>query len=215
MNIPKTVIFIGPQGSGKGTQAKLLAKRTNSVYIGTGALFRMIAKSDTEFGRYIRDVLDSGLLASDADVEKILHENLDSIDPNQSIIFDGVPRRLSQAEFLINYMHVAGKSDIATFYINLPKEEAMKRMAMRRVCADCDTPTTVTEGIEKKCEKCGGKLVQRADDTPEAINRRLDIYYRDTLPVLYFLQEHSSFYEIDGRKSIEEVEKEIDGILKV
>lgn len=215
MNTPRTIIFIGPQGSGKGTQAKLLAQKIQGIYVGTGSLFRKIAKEETEFGRYIRDLINHGLLASDSDVEKILNENLSKMDHEHSIIFDGVPRRLSQAEFLVNYMHIAGKKDVATFYINLPREEAVHRMSLRRVCSLCETPTTIADGEKKVCAECGGELTQRADDMPEAINKRLDIYYRDTLPVLYYLQEHSDFYQIDGRQTIAEVEKEIDQILGV
>ncbi|GAC1412202.1 MAG: adenylate kinase [Candidatus Doudnabacteria bacterium] len=215
MNIPRTIIFIGPQGSGKGTQAKLLAQKSKGIYVGTGSLFRKIAKENTEFGRYIKDLINQGLLASDHDVERVLDENISEMNKEQSIIFDGVPRRLSQAEFLINYMHVAGKKDIATFYINLPQEEAVRRMSLRRVCSQCETPTTITENTQTICLNCGGELVQRADDMPDAIARRLDIYNRDTIPVLDYLREHSDFHEIDGGKTIAEVQSEIDKILGV
>jgi adenylate kinase len=216
MNLPRTIIFIGPQGSGKGTQAKLLAQKISGLYIGTGSLFRKIAKEETEFGRYIKDLIDNGLLASDSDVERVLNENLNALSHEQTIIFDGVPRRLSQAEFLVKYLHVAGKHDVATFYINLPREEATRRMGLRRICSQCETATSVeTEDDQKACEECGGQLVKRADDMPEAIQKRLDIYYRDTLPVLNFLQENSAFYEIDGTQTIAEVELEIDKSLGV
>ncbi len=214
MNIPRTIIFIGPQGSGKGTQAKMLAEKTGAIYVGTGSMFRKFAKEDTEFGRYIRDLLDSGLLASDADVEKVLHSKLDNIETDQVVIFDGVPRRLSQAEFLINYMRVSGKSDILTFSITLSKEDAIQRMSARRVCTKCDLPTALLESMSPEdCKKCGGDLMQRADDYPEAINRRLEIYYRDTIPVLEYLKKNGQFYELDGTRSIEEVQAEINKIL--
>ncbi|MDB4939995.1 MAG: adenylate kinase [Candidatus Doudnabacteria bacterium] len=216
MNTPRTLIFIGPQASGKGTQAKLLAQKINGLYIGTGSMFRKIAKEDTEFGRYIKEVLDSGALVSDKDVEEMLRENLDSTSDEQRVIFDGVPRRLSQAEFLVNYMKSLGKDDIATFYIKLSREEAISRMSARRVCVACDAAHKIADPENiKDCIKCGGKLVQRADDMPEAIQKRLDIYYHDTLPVLDYLKEHSNFYEIDGTKSIEDVQNEINQTLGI
>src|SRR5437899_3088029 len=145
MNIPRTVIFIGPQGSGKGTQAKKLAERINAIYIGTGSTFRKIAKEDTEFGRYIKSLIDQGMMATDQDVEKIVSEKLANAPESQVVLFDGVPRRLSQAEWLIKFMHAAGKHDVATIYITLPEEEAIKRMAARRVCVSCDTPHSLME----------------------------------------------------------------------
>lgn len=195
----------------------MLAKKSGAVYIGTGSLFRGIAKEDTEFGRYIKDLIDNGLLASDADVEKVLHQQLDSLDKDRTVIFDGVPRRLSQAEFLISYLHLAGTKDIVTFYITLPREESLHRMGMRRVCNGCDQAISITDEAEaqKACERCGGSWVQRNDDTPEAINKRLDIYYRDTMPVIDFLKEHSDFHQIDGTKHIDEVEAQIDQILGI
>ncbi len=216
MNIPRTIIFIGPQGSGKGTQAKVLAGKINAVYVGTGSMFRKYAKQDDEFGRYIRDLIDKGLLASDVDVEKILHQKLDSIDQHQPVIFDGMPRRLSQAEFLINYMHANDKKDIITFSITLPREEAIRRMTMRRVCVSCDSAISLGEDMtEAECKKCGGELKQRADDMPEAINKRLDIYDRDTVPVLEFLKGHSVVHQLDGTKPIAEVSAEINKILGI
>ncbi len=216
MSIPRTIIFIGPQGSGKGTQAKKLAEKINAIYIGTGSMFRKMAKEDTEFGRYIRNLIDNGELATDEDVEKVIRDRLDNSDQNQVVIFDGVPRRLSQAEWLIKYMHSAGKQDIATFYIQLPPEEAMRRMSARRVCVSCDTPHSLMENVSlEDCTKCGGQLIQREDDKPEAIKHRLDLYYHDTLPVIDFLKDKGGFHEIDGTQSIEDVASHILEVLGV
>ncbi len=213
MAIQRTIIFIGPQGSGKGTQAKLLAEKIQGQYIGSGSIFRQIAKEDSEFGRYIKNLIDNGLLATDADVEKIIKEKLESFNENTPVIFDGVPRRLSQAEFLVSHLHLSEKKDIATIYITLPREEAVNRMRMRRICVGCEKPTALQDEMdERACHLCGGKLVQRADDTDESINKRLDIYYSETLPVIDYLKEHSDFHEIDGTQSIEKIESEISDI---
>ena len=210
-------IFIGPQGSGKGTQAKILAQKLGAAYIEMGGLFREIAAQDTEFGRYVKSTIEQGKLMTDQDVENVLKQKLESLDPGKKMIFDGIPRRMGQADFIIDYLdhHGHDKEHIASIFITLPREESIRRLSMRRTCEVCGTPTIWSGDPVQVCEKCGGKLIQRKDDTPEAIDVRLQAYENDTLPVVDFLESRTTFFEIDGRPPIEAVTEEIDKTLRI
>lgn len=209
------IIFIGPQGSGKGTQAKKLAQKTGAVYIEMGGLFREIAVQDTDFGRYVKQTIDQGKLMTDQDVENVLKQKLETLQAGQKMVFDGIPRRMGQANFLIDFLtqHGHDKAHIATIFITLPREESIMRLSRRRTCEVCKTPTIWTGDPAQVCEKCGGKLLQRQDDTPEAIEVRLKAYEEETLPVVDFLKEKTTFFEVDGQPVIEAVTDEIDKTL--
>lgn len=181
MATPKAVIFIGPQGSGKGTQAKILSEKINGILIGTGNIFREIATEDSEFGRYIKDVTEQGLLVGDSDVQKAIEQKVTLLGSDHTLIFDGIPRNLSQAQFLAHLLEPAQKEDIITVHLSILREETLKRLMLRK----------------------------RTDDTSEAIAKRLDLYETETLPVLDFLKDRSDFHEINGEQSIEAVASDI------
>lgn len=210
-----TIIFIGPQGSGKGTQAKMLSEKTGATIIETGDLCREAAKQDTPFGKHIKELTDNGVLVSDEDIQHLVHEKLSQLAGDASVIFDGIPRRQGQAVFLFQNLEEVGRKSVATIYVTLPREESLKRLQMRRVCDSCKTPAIFSGNEAQACAKCGGKLIVRADDNPEAINKRLDMYEKETTPVLDFLRENSQFFEINGNQTIEKVGSEINGALGV
>jgi adenylate kinase len=211
----KAIIFIGPQGSGKGTQAKILVEKFGAVLIETGGLLREITKEDSEFGRYIKGLLDSGTLVSDKDIEVLVNTKLEAIDPERIIIFDGIPRTLAQAEYLVGELHKLGREEIHVLNVALSREESLKRLSLRRVCENCKTPAIFNGDPGQVCANCGGKLVVRNDDTPESINWRLDQYEKDTLPVLEYMKENSNIHFIDGAQSIEKVSEDINKALNV
>lgn len=219
----KTIIFIGPQGSGKGTQAHFLIPKIHAEYFEAGALLRQTAKQDTEMGAKIRNLIDNGILIKD-DLWKVVAESkLESIDPNAPLIIDGSPRRIGQAHILLNYLKSSGRVPIITIYISLPRQESIRRLQNRRVCEDCQSPdinndgTVVNDGsagATQRCSYCGGKLVMRKDDVDiNAINERLKLYESETLPALEYLKENTEFHEIDGRPSMSEIALQIDDIL--
>lgn len=220
-----TIFFIGPQGSGKGTQAKILAERLNffypapfdkdkasqsqenqtyptmtealksgkwsGVYWEMGGILREVAKEETELGRKVKEMVDNGILLPDDSLLQVVESRLSKISAQTGVIFDGIPRRLGQAKFLMNFLTQQGRKNFTTLFIDLPKEESLKRLLLR-------------------AQKEG-----REDDTREKIEVRLRQYYEDTLPVLDFLKTQSVFFEIDGRPSIEEVTKDINKALEL
>lgn len=180
-----TIFFIGPQGSGKGTQAKLLAKHLEFFYWEMGGILREVAAGNTILGINIKKQIDSGALLSDEDLYRVVKMRLGEIPKTQGVIFDGIPRRLGQAEFLLGYLQQQGRVNLATIYVTLPKEESVARLLKR------------------------AELEKRADDTKEKIEFRLKQYEEETVPVLNYLKEKTRLFEIDGRPSIDEIAKKI------
>jgi adenylate kinase len=203
----QTIIFLGPQGSGKGTQASILVKQLDGVFLEMGDLLRQTAQADSEFGKYIKDMVDNGILVPDQDVERVLSDKLDHLQGDKNVIFDGVPRRMGQAEFLISELKKHDRTDIHTIYITLDREESLKRLLIRKVCVNCKSPSHAEDLIS--CQLCGGEWVQRKDDNEEAINRRLDQFENETLPVIEYLRDITNLHEIDGKQSIEAVSADI------
>ena len=188
MNL-NTIFFIGPQGSGKGTQARKLAQRLGFFYWEMGGILREVAAGDTEVGKKVKSLIDSGTLLQDSDLYEVVKMRLTSLPKSQGVIFDGIPRRLGQAEFLFNYLLGQGRKDFATLYVSLPREESVKRLLLR---------------AEKE---------KRADDTMEKIEFRLQQYNNDTVPVLEYLKNKTNFFEIDGTPDIEAVSQNINQAL--
>ena len=186
-----TIFFIGPQGSGKGTQAKLLAARLNFFYWEMGGILREVAKEQSELGAEVKQLIDNGILLPDGALLKVVKSRLSQIPKEQGVIFDGIPRRLKQAEFLLNFIKTQGREEFATIFIDLPKEESLNRLLLR------------------------GQKENRADDTKEKIELRLQQYYNDTLPVVDFLKQQTQFFEIDGRPSVNEVTQDINQSLNL
>lgn len=185
------IFFIGPQGSGKGTQARILAERLGFFHWEMGAILRETAKQETELGRKLSSMLSSGVLLPDDFLLEISQSKLQDLPKSQGIIFDGLPRRLGQAEFLLSFLKEIGKTKLLTLFIDLPREESIARLLLR-------------------AEKEG-----RLDDTRDVIEFRLKQYEQDTLPVLDFLKENSIFVTVDGRPGVEIVTMQINHALKI
>jgi adenylate kinase len=187
MQQSKTIFFIGPAGSGKGTQAKILANKIKAEYIEMGALLRKVAAEDSDFGRSIKKTIDAGVLVDDDVWKKVISQKLESLDSSTPAIFDGTPRRVTQAEKLIDYLKSIGRNNIISMYISLPRAESVKRLLARG----------------------------RNDDYEKAINERLDLYEQDTFPTIDYLRKTTELHEIDGTPDIAEVTKEIDKALGI
>lgn len=184
------LFFIGPQGSGKGTQAKILAAKHNLFYWEMGAILREVGQEDSPLGNQARDLHDRGVLFPDDLLISIVKDRLSKIPAGQGVIFDGIPRRLGQAQFLLDYLAGQQRTEMATVFIDLPREESINRLLAR------------------------AKKENRKDDTREGIEFRLKQYENDTVPVLDYLKQHSTFLAIDGRPPIEEVTIAIDKALE-
>ena len=186
-----TIFFVGPQGSGKGTQAKTLADKLNFFHWDNGAICRAAATQDTELGRKVKNLIDNGIYLDDETLMQVAREKLNSIPATEGIIFDGIPRRLSQAEFLIAHLKQRGRSNFTTLFLDIPKDETLKRLLKR------------------------AEIERRADDTPEKIEKRLQQYYDETLPMLEYMRQQTKVLEIDGRPEIDEVTTAIDKALNL
>lgn len=180
------IIFIGPQGSGKGTQAKILAKKLGFYYFETGAVARAVAGENTPLGQQVKTMVNSGQLLPDTIIFQMVKEKLSQGENLIGVIFDGLPRRLTQAEFLLKVLNELQIEKILTLYISLPKSISIERLLKRAA-------------IEK-----------RADDTLQAIENRLLQYEQETVPVLEFLKTQSEFWEVDGSPAVESVTKTIN-----
>ncbi len=193
MEIPKydAIFMIGPQGSGKGTQGKLLAEKLGFFYWEMGEILRDEAKQDTEFGRKVKAMIDQGQLVPDEDVIHILDDALPEIIKHKRVLFDGVTRRIGQTEYLVNFLLKNGFTQFATILIQIPHEESIKRLLLR------------------------AHHEFRTDDTPEKIKFRLEQYEKDTLPAIEFLKAAGQFYEVDGVGTLEEVTTRINQALGV
>jgi adenylate kinase len=184
-----TIFFIGPQGSGKGTQARLLAERLGFFYWEMGGILRSVATEDTDLGHKTKNLIDNGALLPDDLLIEIIKTRLASLPQDQGLIFDGVPRRLGQAEFLLDHLKQINHTKMATIFLELPHEESLNRLLLR------------------------ARTESRKDDTREAIEFRLQQYEKDTVPVLDYLRQHTEFFSIDGQPDIDEVTAAINQAL--
>jgi adenylate kinase len=205
------ILIFGPQGSGKGTQAQMLSKLLNIPHISPGVIFRQIQKEQGRFGadfaKLVQSYLDQGKLVPDEHTNKLVIDRISQPDCQHGFILDGYPRNKFQADFLTK------QTDIGyIIVINLPDKEGVTRIADRRVCENGHSyhkkfAPSKEEGI---CDFDGLPLYQRSDETEEAIKKRLEIYHRETEPLIDdFRAQGVKIIEIDGRPSIEEVSREI------
>ncbi len=201
------IAMLGHQGAGKGTQAELLAKKFGIPVIAPGDMYRREIELGTELGKMARSYVDQGKLAPDELTNEIVKLRLAQFDCAKGFILDGFPRRVNQLalmERLQELTHV--------FDIEIDDEEAVRRLSGRRVCSKCGATYHVQAKPPKQegvCDACGGALETRKDDTPEAIRERLDIYHRETRPVIAFYKEKGMVHEINGDQSIAAVHGDI------
>ena len=199
------VIIQGPQACGKGTQARLLAQKYGWLHLEMGKILRSIAKSDNPHAAKIHDTLNSGGLVPDELVRLISWDYIKR-HHEQGIIFEGYPRSLAQYEHLQDMLKKFNKRIDALISINIPEEESIKRMSDRRTCERCGRVYILGEAL--KCE-CGGELILREDDKPEAIKKRLQIYHQQTRHVFEKAKAEGIAIEIDGMHPIAEVHEKI------
>lgn len=200
------IILFGMQGSGKGTQGKALAAKYNLKAFDIGTQFRKDIQAGTPLGHRIKDEVEAGLLVDDEIVMDVVEEVIQATDPHQSILFDGVPRTMSQVGKLLELLAKYGRDAFAV-NIKISEEEGIQRLAKRRICPQCHGiyPPSYTAAT---CEHCGGVLITRADDNPESIKRRIENYKNQTVPVIKSFYDRDRLIEVDGEQSIETVTKE-------
>ena len=203
------LIILGPQGSGKGTQAKLLANEFGFVVLGSGDAFREIAKQDTELGRKIQKrIHEEGKLVDDELTAEVMMNKIFSVPKEKPIILDGFPRTVRQYALMKEFWLEAKRGDYKAIFIELSYKESIKRLSSRLTCEQCGTIYIVGSAPEK-CSICGGRLVQREDDKPEAIKKRLEAFNTETVPLIQEFEREGRLLRIDGAPPIDKVFKEI------
>jgi len=207
------LVILGPQGSGKGTQAKMLKEKFGLEYFEMGKILRDVAKEDTPLGRLVDETINiKGVLVDNNTFREVFFKKLDGIPKGKGILFEGVPRNEYQLEFFKEGSTEMDRKIDKMIVINLPEDESIKRLSKRWVCKENEHVLIMGKDIQKEndqCPVCGSEIFQRLDDTPERIKTRLEIYSKDTKPVIDYFRQKGILIEIDGTPSIDEVQKDI------
>jgi len=200
-------VLMGAQGSGKGTQAAVLARDLDMTQISVGDIFRWHVQNRTKLGTKVQRYMKEGRLVPDEMVSDIVKWRLDIHDWRCGFVLDGFPRNAEQAEFFLENYDID-----AVIAIELPEESAIARMQSRRLCSNCGLDYNLIQlrpKVADVCDNCGGRLVQRPDDTPEAIRRRLMDYREKTQPILDLLCEKEMMVTVDGTPTPDLVQAEM------
>ena len=202
------LILLGPPGAGKGTQAEILSKKLNIPTISTGNMLRAAIKDGTEIGLQAKSYMDAGKLVPDEVIIGIVAERLQKEDCANGYILDGVPRTLAQAEAI----EEKGIHFDAVLSIEVSNEEIIGRMSGRRACTACGATYHIVAAptkVEGVCDKCGGALVQRDDDKPETVLNRLEVYAKETAPLVDFYKARGVLKPVANQPSIEATTAEV------
>jgi len=198
------LILLGAPGAGKGTVAKLLTQIDGSVQISTGDILRGAVAAGTELGKKAEAAMKAGDLVSDDLIMGIMGERLKEDDCQKGYLLDGFPRTIPQAEALKKLLADMGEELDMAVDIQVEKEVILDRLTTRRTCTDCGAIYNVKSNptkVEGKCDKCGGDVVQRDDETEEAISNRLDVYNKMTAPLADFYKNEGLLIEVNAVSS--------------
>lgn len=212
------LIFLGPPGAGKGTQAQHLSEKYHIAQISTGDMLRAEVKSGSEIGKKAKDIMDKGLLFPDDLMVAMIAHRIKQDDCKNGFILDGFPRNVDQAKALDKMFAAEHLTLDAVLLLNVDEEILAERISSRFSCAKCGASYNKQFKKPKKdgvCDVCGStEFVSRADDNKDTVLERLRVYREQTAPLLPYYKEKGCLYPIDGTKNVDEVTKEIDLILK-
>lgn len=197
------IVLLGKQGAGKGTQAPRLADRYGVPHVATGDMLRAAVRSGSPLGSKVKALMDEGHLVPDELITDVVAHRLSEPDCAAGAILDGYPRTAAQA---LSLEEIAGERGIRRcIVLEVPTELVVQRLSARRVCEDCATVYTTEAAVPEVCARCGGKVVQRPDDVPEAIEERLNAYVHETKPLLQHYEERGLLSHVDGTGTTAEV----------
>jgi adenylate kinase len=206
------IILLGAPGAGKGTQASMLTEKLNIVQVASGDLFRQALQRETELGKKAKTYMEKGQLVPDEITIQMVLDRLAEPDCEKGALLDGFPRNIEQAEALDKALAGQSGEIDSVVYIKVSGEELLKRLSGRWICRDCQAPYHEVDSPPKvpgRCDRCGGELYQRADDNPETVKKRLDVYFAETSPLIDYYRKAGKLLEIDGEGSAEEVNRRI------
>lgn len=212
------IVILGPQGSGKGTQSEMVAQEFDAEHFDTGKILRQVARMDTPLGKEIHEiVIEKKELVPSRILQEVLHYRLNDLPREKNLVFDGIPRNMEQANYFEKALLEFGRKLDKVFFINISEKESIKRISKRWICQKCRKILIMGKDIKNKesvCPKCGGEILQRADDTPEGVKKRLKIYQEETIPVLDFFRKENLLVEINGEQSIKKVFEDIIKVIE-
>lgn len=210
------IVLLGPPGAGKGTQAKSISNRYSIPHISTGDIFRSNISENTPLGVEAKKYMDNGQLVPDEVTINMVKDRLQQDDCKNGYLLDGFPRTVHQAEALQAFLETRDEQLDTALLIEVPMNFILERMTGRRVCPSCGASYHIKFNPTKndgKCDVCGSDIIQRKDDTEETVKERLDVYERQTQPLIDFYKERNMLSVVDGTKAINEVFESICKIL--
>ena len=207
------LIMLGPPGAGKGTQAERFARGRGIPKVSTGDILRDAVHERTEIGNRVMAIMDRGELVSDDVMIPVVRERLERPDARAGFVLDGFPRTVKQAEALDALIN--GRGPLIVVDIVVPEAEIVRRLGTRMICADCGSNAVTFSGAgaslaaADKCQRCGGKLVQRADDNSSIVIDRLKVYHHQTEPLVDYYRHRPTFRSVNGAQAPDQVAAEL------
>ena len=211
------ILFMGPPGAGKGTQAERIVAQFGIPHISTGDAFRLAMKQGTPLGQKAKEYVDQGLLVPDEVTNGIVRDRLAEKDCESGFLLDGFPRTIAQAEALDGMLAEMGRKIDHVINLRVDRGFLLARLTGRRICKVCGTTYHIVFNPPKQegiCDKDGGELYQRSDDTEEKVGTRLDEYASKTAPLLTYYGDKGLLREVDGEKDIDAVTSDIASLLR-
>ena len=213
----KNIIFIAPPAAGKGTMSEILIEKYGYKHISTGDILRSMARDESDFGKKLSAILESGKLVSDDIVYEALKRRLSMNDLDNGFILDGFPRNTLQAREYDKILNSLNKDLGVVIYLDTPRDILEKRITGRRLCTECGATYNVLTGVNTPkvdgiCDKCGGKLYQRNDDNLESFNTRYETFLEHTYPLVDYYEEKKVLHRVKS-VDVENTMKEIEAII--
>jgi adenylate kinase len=211
------LILFGPPGAGKGTHARLLSEKWKVPHFAAGDLLRSHIRNATGIGNRVKAILDRGELVPDAVINELILGELSKPEAARGFILDGYPRTLVQAEALEDFLRQRRETLDAALYFKTAWEVIVDRLSGRRLCPKCGTNyhlRNIPPKVAGKCDQCGTELVERSDDRPETIRHRLEVYEKDTAPLLDYYRKRGALEEVPGDWDVRELQEELGRLLE-
>jgi len=207
------IIILGQAGSGKGTQAEILAQKFDLDHFDTGKLLRQIARSGGALAKEVHEIINVRKeLVPSRILKEIVHLRLSDMPISKGIVFDGVPRNMEQAGYFSEALQAAGRKIDKVFFVDISEEESIRRISSRRVCDDCKKVFVMGKDLKNesdRCCECGGKIIHRIDDTVQGVKKRIGIFNEETMPVINHYKDQEILVRINGQQTVGEVSENI------